>query len=182
MQIAITFRHVDSNEEVKKYAREKLQRLEKYVDAPIDLQMTVTQEKHRHRVEAILKANNLSINGQEETSDFFASIDAVVDNLERQLKKRREKVQNKHKGSNEDRLWGFRMDVISAQGQDQGAEPQIIVSQNLFAKPMSLEEAVMQMKITENEFIVFMDSATEKINVLYRRKDGNYGLIEPEMR
>ena len=180
MQIAITFRHVESNQEVKLYAREKLQRLEKYVDTPMDMQVILTQEKHRHKVEVLLKAKSLSINGQEETADFFSSIDAVVDTLERQLKKRKQKVQKKHKGSNEDRLWGFRMDVISAESQDEGGEPQVIVSQNLFAKPMSLEEAVMQMQITDNEFIVFTDSSTDKINVLYRRKDGNYGLIEPD--
>jgi putative sigma-54 modulation protein len=182
MQIALTFRHLESSEEIKQYAKEKLQRLEKHIDSPMDIQVILTQEKHRHRIEVLLKAKTLSISGQEETADVFASIVTVVDNLERQLKKHKQKVQRKHKGSNEDRLWGFRMDVISAQGPDEGAEPQVIVSQNLFAKPMSLEEAVMQMKITDNEFIVFTDSATDRINVLYRRKDGNYGLIQPELQ
>jgi putative sigma-54 modulation protein len=180
MQISITFRHVDSNPEIKEYAKDKLQRLEKYVDAPLDVQAVFTQEKHRHRVEVILKADGLSVAGEEETADFFSSIDAVVDNLERQLKKQKRKIK-KHKSSNEDRGWRFRMDVISAEGQEEGPEPQVIVSRNLYAKPMSLEEAVMQMKLGEKEFIVFTDSSTEKINVLYRRKDGNFGLIEPEV-
>jgi putative sigma-54 modulation protein len=143
------------------------------------MQVICTQEKHRHRVEVLLRADGLSIAGQEETSDIMSSIDAVVDNLERQLKKQKKKTKQ-HKDSNEDRVWRFRMDVIAAETQDENPEPQIIVSRNVFAKPMSLEEAVMQMKITDNEFLVFTDSSTEKINVLYRRKDGNLGLIKPE--
>jgi putative sigma-54 modulation protein len=181
MQISITFRHVDSDEGIKAYARDKLQRLEKYVDSPMEVQVICTQEKHRHRVEVLLKADFLSVTGQEETADFHSSIDAVVDNLERQLKKQKKKVRQ-HKGSNQERTWRFRMDVISAEGEEENPEPRVIVSRNLFAKPMSLEEAVMQMKIADNEFIVFTDSSTEKINVLYRRKDGNFGLIEPEVQ
>ena len=181
MQFSITFRHADSNEGVKDYAKEKLQRLEKYVDAPLEFQVICTQEKHRHRVEVLLKADGLSVTGQEETSDFLSSIDAVVDNLERQLKKQKKKIKQ-HKDTHEDRTWRFRMDVISAEGQDENPEPRVVVSHSLFAKPMSLEEAVMQMKVTDNEFIVFTDSSTERINVLYRRKDGDFGLIEPEVR
>jgi putative sigma-54 modulation protein len=181
MQISITFRHVDSNEEIKNYAKEKLQRLEKYVDAPLEIQVICTQEKHRHRVEVLMRADGLSIAGQEETADFLSSIDAVVDNLERQLKKQKKKFKQ-HKDSNEDRAWRFRMDVTAAEDPDESTEPQIIASRNVFAKPMSLEEAVMQMKLTDNEFIVFTDSSNEKVSVLYRRKDGNFGLIEPEVR
>ncbi len=178
MQISITFRHMESDEGIKDYARDKLQRLEKYVDSSMEIQVICTQEKHRHRVEVLLKADVLSITGQEETADFHSSIDAVVDNLERQLKKQKKKVRQK-KGSHEERAWRFRMDAISAGGEVENPEPRIIVSRNLDAKPMSIEEAVMQMKMADNEFIVFTDSSTEKINVLYRRKDGNFGLIEP---
>jgi putative sigma-54 modulation protein len=74
------------------------------------------------------------------------------------------------------------MDATAAEGPDESTEPQIIASRNVFAKPMSLEEAVLQMKLTDNEFIVFTDSSNEKVSVLYRRKDGNFGLIEPEVR
>jgi putative sigma-54 modulation protein len=179
MQISITFRHIESSEEIKDYAREKLNRLEKYLDAPLNVQAVFTQERHRHEVEVLLKSNTLSITGREEASDFFSSIDAVVDNLERQLKKHKEK-NRKYKESNEDRVWRYRMDVIAAEGEQESSEPQVIVSENLFAKPMSLEEAVMQLKLTNNDFMVFTDSSTDKINVLYRRKDGNIGLIEPE--
>jgi putative sigma-54 modulation protein len=138
------------------------------------LQVIFTQERHRRIVEAILKANSLSITGQEEAADFFSSIDAVVDNLERQLKKQKNR-NKKQKESQEDRLWRIRTE----EGAEENSEPQVIVSRNVYAKPMSLEEAVMQMKLSDNEFIVFMDSSTEKINVLYRRNDGNFGLIEP---
>jgi putative sigma-54 modulation protein len=170
---------MDSKEEIKEYAKDKLQRLEKYVDSPLDIQLTCTQEKHRHRVEGLLRADAVSIAGTEETADFMSSIDAVVDNLERQLKKQKEKIKQ-HKEGHEERGWRFRMDVISAEGQEENPEPSVIVSRNVFAKPMSVEEAVMQMKIADNEFMVFTDSSTEKINVLYRRKDGNFGLIKPE--
>jgi putative sigma-54 modulation protein len=104
----------------------------------------------------------------------------VVDNLERQLKKQKQKIR-KHTESNEERTWRYRMDVIAAAGEEERSGPQVIVSENYYAKPMSVEEAVMQMNLTDNEFMVFTDSSTEKINVLYRRKDGNIGLIQPEI-
>lgn len=179
MQCSFTFRHMDSSEEIKQYARDKLQRLEKYVDAPLEVQVVCTQEKHRHRVEVLLRADGLSVAGEEETVDFLSAIDAVVDNLERQLKKQKKRFKQ-YKEGNEDRGWRFRMEVIAAEAEEEGSEPQVIVSRNLFAKPMSLEEAVMQMRLTENEFMVFTDSTTEQVNVLYRRKDGNLGLIRPE--
>jgi len=179
MQCSFTFRHMDSSEEIKDYAREKLQRLEKYVDAPMDVQVVCTQEKHRHRVEVLLRADGLSVAGEEETVDFLSAIDAVVDNLERQLKKQKKKFKQ-YKEGNEDRGWRFRMEVIAGEVEEEGREPQVIVSRNLFAKPMSVEEAVMQMRLTDNEFVVFTDSSTGQVNVLYRRKDGNLGLIKPE--
>jgi putative sigma-54 modulation protein len=146
------------------------------------MQVILTQEKHRHKAEVLLKADALSITGQEETTDSFSSIDAVVDNLERQLKKqKRKKNPQKHKSSHEDMAWRYQMQQSSAEGPEEGSEPEVIVSRNVFAKPMSLEEAVMQMRVSENEFIVFTDSSNEKISVLYRRKDGNFGLIEPEI-
>lgn len=179
MQCSFTFRHVDSNEEIRKYALDKLQRLSKYVDAPLEVQVVCTQEKHRHKVEVLLRADGVSIAGEEETVDFFSAIDAVVDNLERQLKKQKKRFRQ-YKEGNQDRGWRFRMEVIAAEAEEEGKEPQVIVSRNMFAKPMSLEEAVMQMRLTDNEFMVFTDSTTEQVNVLYRRKDGNLGLIRPE--
>jgi putative sigma-54 modulation protein len=181
MQFSITFRHMQSDDGIKQYAREKLQRLEKYLDAPMEIQLTCTQEKHRHRVEVLLKADGVSIAGEEETSDFLSALDAVVDNLERQLKKQKRRFRQ-HKAGNEERAWRLQMDVPPGEGRDEAVEPEIIVSRNVFAKPMSLEEAVMQMRLTDNEFIVFTDSSSDKINVLYRRKDGNFGLIEPQAR
>jgi putative sigma-54 modulation protein len=177
MQISITFRHMDSNEDIKDYTREKLSRLKKYSDGPMNVQVTLSQERHLHRVEVLLKSDGIPITGHEETPDFFSSIDAVVDNLERQFKKQKKKTR-KHKPSSAERAWRYRTDVISAESQEEHSEPEVIRSRNLFAKPMSLDEAVMQMKLTDNEFIVFTDSSTEKINVLYRRKDGNFGLIQ----
>ena len=184
MQLSITFRHMESSEDVKKYAEEKLQRLEKYVDSLLDVQVVMNQEKHRHQVEVHVKADELSITGREETSDAYSSIDAVVDNIERQMKKYKTKHKSKGKktkGAEEERGRMFRMDVIAAEPVDDNPEPQVIVSENSFAKPMSLEEAVMQMTVTDIEFIVFTDSSSENINVLYRRKDGNFGLIQPEV-
>jgi putative sigma-54 modulation protein len=177
MQLTITFRHHEPDEEIKEYARDKLGRLEKYLSASMDAQVILTQEKHRHKVEVLLKADGFSLTAQEETADFYSSIDAVVDNLERQLKKRKEKT-HRHKGQNE-RLWEQTMEVLSLEMGEDDEEPRVFVSRNVYAKPMSLEEAVMQLKVSDDEFLVFTDSETQRINVLYRRKDGNFGLIEP---
>ncbi|WP_225072200.1 ribosome-associated translation inhibitor RaiA [Desulfuromonas sp. CSMB_57] len=182
MQIAVTFRHMEASEPVRAYVEEKLGRVKKYIDEPIDAQAVLAVEKKiRHSAEVTLVAKGITIKGSEETNDMYAAIDAVVDKIERQLKRYKEKIKNHKPDTGRARV--VAKTVLAAESIDEGAsEPVIIRSQSFPVKPMSVEEAVMQMDLLNKNFLVFTDSSSEEIQVVYRRKDGNYGLIVPERR
>lgn len=179
MQIAVTFRHMESSDPLRDYVEEKLARVKKYIDEPIDAQVVLSvQKKINHRAEVTMVAKGLTMKSAEEKDDMYAAIDLMVDKIERQLKRYKEKLKN-HKGS-EGVQRRIEKTVYSAPSFDEGRnEPEIIRSNSFFIKPMSVEEAVMQMDLLDKEFLVFTDDRSEEMNVVYRRKDGNYGLIVP---
>lgn len=180
MQIAVTFRHMEASDPLRAYAEEKLERVKKYIDEPIDAQVVMSVEKKiRHRAEVALVAKGITIKGSEETNDMYAAVDAVVDKIERQLKRYKEKIKNHKPASGRERQ--VQKTVFAAESIDEGqGERAIIRSHSFPVKPMSVEEAVMQMDLLHKDFLVFTDDESEAINVVYRRKDGNYGLIIPQ--
>ncbi|HEY5974350.1 MAG TPA: ribosome-associated translation inhibitor RaiA [Geobacteraceae bacterium] len=178
MQISTTFRHMEPSEALKSYAEEKLERVKKYIDEPIIAQVYLSVEKIRHIVEITLNAKGVTIKASEATNDMYASIDAVVDKIERQLRRYKERLKD-HKPAVEGRPRPAQKTIVQAESVEQQLEPVVIKSEPIFIKPMSVDEAVMQMDLMHKEFLVYTDATTENINVIYRRKDGNYGLIEP---
>jgi putative sigma-54 modulation protein len=173
---------MDASEPVRAYVEEKLSRVKKYIEEPIDAQVARGGEKKiRHKAEVAIVAKGITIKGSEETNDMYAAIDAVVDKIERQLKRYKEKIKQHKPTSGRERQVEKR--VVTAESIDEGGgEPVIIRSRSFPVKPMSVEEAVMQMDLLHKEFLVYTDSSTEDINVVYRRKDGNYGLIVPQSK
>ncbi|HAD03401.1 MAG: ribosomal subunit interface protein [Desulfuromonadales bacterium GWD2_61_12] len=182
MKIAVTFRHMEVSEPVRAYVEEKLARVKKYIDEPIDAQVTFSVDKKiRHHVEVTLVAKGITIKGSEETSDMYAAIDLVVDKIERQMKRYKEKIKE-HKPAAE-RGREVHKTVISAESiEEGGGAPVIIRTRSFPVKPMAVEEAVMQMDLLHKDFLVYTDASSEEINVVYRRKDGNYGLIVPQSK
>jgi len=182
MQVAVTFRHMDASEAVRSYVEEKVARVKKYIEEPIDAQVALSVEKKiRHRAEVTIVAKGITIKGSEETNDMYAAVDAVVDKIERQLKRYKEKIKEHKPAAGRERQ--VEKLVLAAESIDEGrGEPIIIQTRSFPVKPMSVEEAVMQMDLLNKEFLVFTDSGTEDINVVYRRKDGNYGLIVPQSK
>ncbi|MCD6527522.1 MAG: ribosome-associated translation inhibitor RaiA [Desulfuromonas sp.] len=181
MQIAVTFRHMDTSEPVRNYVEEKLVRVNKYIEEPIDAQVVLTVEKKiRHNAEITLVAKGITIKASAEvTDDMYAAIDAVVDKLDRQLKRYKEKLKRHttRKGKGRD----LTKTIFEAASVDEELEePRVIRSHSFSAKPMSVDEAVMQMDLMDKEFLVFTDDSSEEVSVIYRRKDGNYGLIVPK--
>jgi putative sigma-54 modulation protein len=180
MQIAVTFRHMESSDAIRSYVEDKLTRVKKYIDEPIDAQVVLSvQKKINHRAEVTMVAKGLTMKSTETTEDMYAAIDLMVDKIERQLKRYKDKLK-KHKGdSGPQRL--LAKTVFAASSVDDGAEsPEIIRSHSFFVKPMSVEEAVMQMDLLDKDFLAFTDDNSEEMHVVYRRKDGNYGLIVPQ--
>jgi len=112
---------------------------------------------------------------------MYSAIDRLVDKLERQVRRRRDKTKTRRSGGSPENQ-AYRMNVLSSEGRERGREAQIVTSEEYWAKPMSLDEAILQLDAGEEDFLVFINSESGALNVVHRRKDGNYGLIEAELR
>jgi putative sigma-54 modulation protein len=179
MQVSVTFRKIDASDTLRNYAEEKLYRIKKYVEDPIEAHVVLSVEKFRHIAEVSINANGLRINGQEETGDMYSAIDMVVDKVESQIKRYREKLK-KRKSDGGTKPLVMTMNILAGESFEEAQKPEIIRTKQIHAKPMDIDEAVMQMDLANSEFLVFTNAKTRSINVIYRRKDGNFGLIEPE--
>jgi putative sigma-54 modulation protein len=168
MDITISFRHLEPDENVKKYAEEKIARLQKFVEAPLDVHAVLSLErKYRHRIDVMFTLNGVVINAHEVMDDMRAAIDKILDKLERRLTRYRDKLkkyrENKPKRG-----------VVT----EENAGSNIIVTKAINAKPMDPEEATMQLEASGDSFIIFSSTERGNVCVAYRRKDGNFGLIE----
>ncbi len=180
MQKSITFSNLEPSETLKIYAFEKLDRFDKYLDNPAKASVVLTVEKFRHIAEINISADRFMINAHEETSDMYSAIDMALDKLEKQIKKNKKKF--KKLRSTAARAKSFAQDEASASApEDLEPDEMSIVSRinSIEYKPMDLDEAVLQMRLIKDNFLVFTNSQTQQVNVLYRLKGGNFGLIEP---
>jgi putative sigma-54 modulation protein len=174
MQTSVTFKNLKASDDLKDYIGSKLDRFDRYLDNPAEANVVFSIEKFRHIVEVSIIGDRLNINGREEQEDMYSAIDIVLDKLEKQIKKSKGK-QKKRRNKNQDKM---DMSVLPSEVPDFDTEPQVEMIDIEF-KPMSVDEAVEQMKIIDNAFLVFTNAKTERVNVLYRKNDGNYGLIQP---
>lgn len=180
MNVTTTFRQMEQSEALKTYAEEKLDRVAKYIDEPVSAQVFFAVEKKiRHIVEIVISAKGVSTKASEATNDMYAAVDAVIDKIERQLKRYKEKIKA-HKPNGDGQGRQISKKIFEAESIEANVEPVVIRTKTETAKPMSVDEAVMQMDLLHKDFIVFTDAVSGEINVLYRRKDSNYGLIEPQ--
>jgi putative sigma-54 modulation protein len=176
MQINVTFRHVDPTPALRSHAEEKLERMvKKHLRRPVDAHVILSVSKERHAAEITLQADHVTMFAKEETTDLYAAIDLAVGKLEHQAQKLREK-RKEHKGPSGARALG---PIDGAGAESPPARPRVI-ARRVSAKPMAVDEAVATLDRTGDEFLVFTHATSQQLAVLYRRKDGNYGLIEPE--
>jgi putative sigma-54 modulation protein len=175
MQTSVTFKNLDPSDHLKSYVTEKLNRFDKLLDNPAEAGVVLIVEKHRHIAEVNITGDRMSVNGKEETGDMYSAIDMVLDKLEKQIKRGKQKIRER-RASAKGQTRTIREDA--AQRTEEDAVPQIKV-ENIEYKPMDVEEAVLQMDLNDQGFLVFTNARSSQINVLYRRKDGHYGLIQP---
>jgi putative sigma-54 modulation protein len=175
MQLSVTFKNIDPSDHLKAYLQEKLDRLDKLLDNPAEANVALSVQKHRHIADVNINADRLTIIGKEETTDMYSAIDMVADKLEKQIKKGKQKIRSHRKPSR-----AKTMDMLSTEPavMDEERSREILVK-NIEYKPMDIDEASMQMELTPDSFIVFTNSKTERVNVIYRRNDGHFGLIQP---
>ncbi len=171
MQYSVTFRHMEASDHLKEYGRDKLIRLEKYLDAVLDAEVVMTVEKFRHKAEVQLAGDYLNLTANEQSEDMYATVDLVLDKLEAQIKKHAEKLKEKRRGT-------AAAPLVETFVHD-GRQRTIIGEDKFMSMPMHLDEAAMQLELLyEESLLVFLDAESNRINVLYRRKDGDFGLID----
>ncbi len=175
MQTSVTFKNLDPSEHLKSYVTEKLERFDRLLDNPAEANVVLSVEKFRHIAEINIIGDRLNINGKEEINDMYSAIDMVLDKLEKQIKKNKQKIRERRAGT---KGLAKSMAEMETNPLEEEAEKQVRVT-NIEYKPMDVEEAVMQMDLVNDNFLVFTNARTDKVNVLYRRKDGHYGLIQP---
>lgn len=175
MQTSVTFKNLDPSENLKSYVSEKLDRLDKYLDNPAEANVVLTVEKFRHIAEINVNGDRLNINGKDETNDMYSAIDMALDKLEKQIKKNKQKIRERRSGGNH-LTKDISEEDTAAFDDDPAGQIRI---KNIEYKPMDIEEAIMQMDLVNNNFLVFTNARTNHVNVIYRRNDGHYGLIQP---
>ena len=178
MKVSVTFRKIDPSDHIKQYAEDKLERLEKYLEASSEAHVVLSVEKFRHIADISVSSNGLRIKGVEETEDMYSAIDMVMDKIEKQLRRQMDRRKTRKSNDNIKSL-SFEMNIVDLESATGGEEPAIVKTQQIQAKPMDVDEAVMQLELINNDFLVFTNARTKVVNVLYRRKDGQLGIIEP---
>jgi len=178
MKIIFKGKHIEVTDAMRNYIEKRLSKIERYFDHILEVIVTLSVEKSRQIIEVTLQTNRGLIRAEEETDDMYTSIDKVADKLERQIKKYKEKYFQKPHPVTE--KTGLANKEIDAEDSEQDKIAKIVKTKRFAIKPMSVEEAAMQMDLLGHDFFVFANDNTNKVNVLYKRKDGNFGLIEPE--
>jgi len=178
MQTSVTFKNMAPSENLKAYVTNKIEKMDKLLDNPAEANVVLSIEKIRHITEIKLIGDRLTLNCREESSDMYSSIDLALDKLEKQLKKNKQKVRKHRQGPRGELKDKSLQEAENPEPADESGTPRIRV-QSIDYKPMDVEEASMQLELTPDNFLVFTNARTNQINVIYRRNDGDLGLIEP---
>ncbi len=192
MRVSVTARHMEMTDGLKVHTEEQLEKLHQHFDKIIEADVVLSVEKHRHIADVTLHANGLRIHGKEATEDMYSSLDAVVAKLDRQIRKHKSRIKKfKHRDlpAPED----YNHSVIdlhdqtddAADGSENGSDGverighRVVQHEKLSMKPLSIEEAIMQLDLTDDLFLMFVNDDTQKVNAVYKHSDGTFGLIEP---
>ena len=174
MKISVTFRNGEGENWQKVYAEERIQKLNKYLDAPAEAHIIVSMEKFRNVAEINLSSNGWNINAKEEAKDMHIALDNCIEKIEKQLKKQREKVRE-HKPKS---IRRGQEKLARGEETEESTVNKIAETRKIILKPMSFDEAIMEIEETKDRFIIYRDSSSENVTLVYRRDDGNYTLIE----
>lgn len=181
MQVNITFRHLDPTEALKTHVRDRVQHVQRYIDRAGEAHAVLHVENLDHHAEITVKAGRFLLRGTAKSPDMYASIDAAADRIERQLKKHKERLRDHKANGHAAADWkpvDVRHDVLDVLEHAEKPSPRIVKSRQFQAKPMTLDEAILQLDLLDAKFYVFQSAKDRTINVVYRRDEGGYGLIE----
>lgn len=177
MNITIKGRNTEVTNALKDYVEKRFSKLEKYFYKEMTGTVTLVVEKGDHRAEATIPLGRYILRAEESSNDMYASIDAIVDKIERQIRKYKTRMNRKGKQAKAEPMFSPAADEIAHAEE----APEIGTKKKTFTvKTMDIEEAVMQMELLDHDFFIFLNADTDDIGVVYRRKDGTYGLIDPQ--
>ncbi len=175
MRFIITGRNIDVTEGLKSAVEEKLGKLDRFFAVETEVNVTLSVEKERQKIEVTIPVKGNIIRSEQVSSDMYVSIDLVEEVIERQLKRYKNKIVDKQQNASE-----FAPEYIEKEYEDE-EEIKIIRSKRFGIKPMVPEEACVQMELLGHNFFVFLNAETNEVNVVYKRKGNTFGLIEPEL-
>ena len=180
MEIFVRGDKIEVTKAIQEYANEKLGRIEKYIgdSGKVRATVVVSVKNHNQKVEVTIPLKSIILRAEETKDDLYAAIDVVTDKLERQIRKNKTKLQSKKikEKFSKDLMY----DAIATLEDDDEEKNKIVKRKSVEVKPMSEEEAILQMELLEHQFYIFKDSETNKVAVVYKRKEGDYGIIESE--
>lgn len=174
MNISVTFRNSEGENWQKKYVEERIEKLKKYLDVPAETHIILSMEKFRNVVEINLSANGWNVNAKEEDKDMHLAIDSCIDKIEKQLKKQKEK-NREHKPRS---IRHAETKAAEDLEEDEYAVTKVVETRKVVLKPMSLEEAALELEGNKARFLIYRDTASEKVSLVYRLDDGNFAHIE----
>lgn len=176
MKIKITGKNMDITDALKEITFKKIGKLDKYFQEDVDTNVTFSVEKNRQIIEVTINLPGTILRAEEYSDDMYNSIDKAVDVLEGQIRKYKTKLQKRYQNGET-----IRFENIEPMPKLKEEDiPKLVKVKRFAMKPMDAEEAILQMELLRHNFFVFMNGETDEVNVVYKRKDGNYGLIEPE--
>ena len=191
MQFAVTFRHMEPTDALKAYARERMERVKKYLPDPIACHVVLSTERHNHRIDVSFQLHNgLSIAGHETTENMYSSIDLCIAKIERQVRKYKGKLEGMRARPHHVIALPWSHSIIDEAFQEldnghsvkepQGSTPEFTVvrTEKFHAQPMSVSDAIVQLNLLHEPFLVFRQDTDGRVAVVYKREDGSYGLIE----
>ena len=176
MRITITGRNIELTAGIKEAVEDKLSKLEKYFKPDTDVNVTLSVEKDRQKIEVTIPTKGHTIRAEEVSNDMYVSIDLVEETLERQLIKYRTKIISKKMNA----AASFKAEYLEEKVEEDEEEIKIVRSKRYDLKPMYPEDACIQMELLGHDFFVFVNAETDEVNVVYKRKGNTYGIIEPE--
>jgi putative sigma-54 modulation protein len=159
---------------IRNYIEEKISKLDKYFDnSDIEAKIVIKTANNKDIIEVTIPTNKYTLRAEERNDDLYASIDLIVDKLERQIRKNKTKLNERYK---KESFMDFNFDFIEEFENDK-EEDNIIKRKTIEVKPMDEEEAILQMELLNHDFFMFKNSEEECISLIYRRKDGKFGII-----
>ncbi|ABI67589.1 ribosome hibernation-promoting factor, HPF/YfiA family [Syntrophomonas wolfei] len=179
MKFIIRGRNIEITDALKDYTTKRLSKLEKYIDDVKEAQVALSIEGEDHKVEVTIPLNGIILRGEEMSDDMYSSIDMVEEKLEKQIEKYKTRLYRSNRGAGLKKALAEEIKKELDKGE-KIEKFKVVRSKRFALKPMDVEEAIMQMNLLGHSFFVFFNPQSEEVNVVYKRKDGNYGLIEPD--